>query len=64
MQGNPSYNQKTLARLATHGGTVLQWRDSSGKTDASRPGSAGFARGGLTVRPRKAKPWKRHPGFS
>ncbi|WP_281392394.1 hypothetical protein [Salicibibacter cibi] len=43
---------------------ALQWRDSSGKTDASRPRSAGFARGGLTVRPRKAKPWKRHPGFS
>ncbi|QQK81569.1 hypothetical protein HUG20_17725 [Salicibibacter cibi] len=64
MQGNPSYKQKTLALLATYGGTVLQWRDSSGKTDASSPRSAGFARGGLTVRPRKAKPWKRHPGFS
>ncbi|WP_281392504.1 hypothetical protein [Salicibibacter cibi] len=25
---------------------------------------AGFARGGLTVRPRKAKPWKRYSGFS
>ncbi|WP_281392434.1 hypothetical protein [Salicibibacter cibi] len=43
---------------------ALQWRDSSGKTDASSPRSAGFAQGGLTVRPRKAKPWKRHPGFS
>ncbi|QQK80155.1 hypothetical protein HUG20_09825 [Salicibibacter cibi] len=64
MQGNPSYKQKTLALLATYGGMVLQWRDSSGKTDASSPRSAGFARGGLTVRPRKAKPWKRHPGFS
>ncbi|QQK81309.1 hypothetical protein HUG20_16265 [Salicibibacter cibi] len=59
MQGNPSYKQKTLALLETYGGMVLQWRDSSGKTDASRPRSAGFARGGLT---RKAKPWKRHPG--
>ncbi|QQK79879.1 hypothetical protein HUG20_08250 [Salicibibacter cibi] len=57
MQGNPSYKQKTLA--------LLQWRDSSGKTDASSPRSAGFARGGLTVRPRKAQPWKRlPPGFS
>ncbi|QQK81317.1 hypothetical protein HUG20_16310 [Salicibibacter cibi] len=37
---------------------MLQWRDSSGKTDASSPRSAGFARGGLTVRSRKAKPWK------
>ncbi|QQK79421.1 hypothetical protein HUG20_15875 [Salicibibacter cibi] len=64
MQGNPSYKQKTLVLLATYEGMVLQWRDSSGKTDASRPRSAGFARGGLTVRPRKAKPWKRHPGFS
>ncbi|QQK80082.1 hypothetical protein HUG20_09395 [Salicibibacter cibi] len=64
MQGDPSYKQKTLALLATYGGMVLQWRDSSGKTDASSPRSAGFARGGLTVRPRKAKPWKRHPGFS
>ncbi|QQK80823.1 hypothetical protein HUG20_13575 [Salicibibacter cibi] len=63
MQGNPSYKQ-TLALLVTYGGMTLQWRDSSGKTDASRPRSAGFARGGLTVRPRKAKPWKRHPGFS
>ncbi|WP_281392393.1 hypothetical protein [Salicibibacter cibi] len=43
---------------------MLQWRDSSGKTDASRPRSTGFARGGLNVRLRKAKPWKRHPGFS
>ncbi|QQK81220.1 hypothetical protein HUG20_15785 [Salicibibacter cibi] len=40
MQGNPSYKQKTLALLATYGGTVLQWRGSSGKTDASRPRSA------------------------
>ncbi|WP_281392499.1 hypothetical protein [Salicibibacter cibi] len=31
-------------------------RDSSGKTDASSPRSAGFARGSLTVRPRKAEP--------
>ncbi|QQK79977.1 hypothetical protein HUG20_08810 [Salicibibacter cibi] len=31
MQGKPSYKQKTLALLATYGGTVLQWRDSSGK---------------------------------
>ncbi|QQK81667.1 hypothetical protein HUG20_18270 [Salicibibacter cibi] len=54
---------ETLALLATYGGTVLQWRDSSGKTDAPRPRSAGFARGGLTVRPRKTRPWKRHPGF-
>ncbi|QQK79198.1 hypothetical protein HUG20_04330 [Salicibibacter cibi] len=44
--------------------TFSQWRDSSGKTDASRPRSAVFARGGLTVRLRKAKPRKRHPGFS
>ncbi|WP_281392411.1 hypothetical protein [Salicibibacter cibi] len=43
---------------------MLQWRDSSEKTDASSPRSADFARGSLTVRPRKAKPWKRHPGFS
>ncbi|WP_281392521.1 hypothetical protein [Salicibibacter cibi] len=43
MQGNPSYKQKTLALLATYGGTVLQWRGSSGKTDASRPRSAGCA---------------------
>ncbi|QQK81058.1 hypothetical protein HUG20_14910 [Salicibibacter cibi] len=28
---------------------MLHWRDSSGKTDASSPRSAGFARGGLTV---------------
>ncbi|QQK79194.1 hypothetical protein HUG20_04310 [Salicibibacter cibi] len=60
MQGNLSYKQKTLALLATYGGMTLQWRE----TDASRPRSAGFARGGLPVRPRKAKPWKRHPGFS
>ncbi|QQK80919.1 hypothetical protein HUG20_14140 [Salicibibacter cibi] len=40
MQGNPSYKQKTLALLATYGGTVLQWRASSGKTDASSPRSA------------------------
>ncbi|QQK79189.1 hypothetical protein HUG20_04280 [Salicibibacter cibi] len=46
MQGNPSYKQKTLALLATYGGTVLQWRE----TDASSPRSAGFTRGGLTVR--------------
>ncbi|WP_281392445.1 hypothetical protein [Salicibibacter cibi] len=34
------------------------------KNGRVKPRSAGFARGGLTVRPRKAKPWKRHPGFS
>ncbi|WP_281392422.1 hypothetical protein [Salicibibacter cibi] len=44
---------------------MLQWRDSSGKTDASSPRSAGFARGGLTVRPRKAIAMEAaSPGFS
>ncbi|QQK79717.1 hypothetical protein HUG20_07340 [Salicibibacter cibi] len=62
MQGNPSYKQKNLALLATHGGTVLQWRrHQNGRVN---PPHAGFARGGLTVRPRKAKPWKQHPGSS
>ncbi|WP_281392471.1 hypothetical protein [Salicibibacter cibi] len=40
----------------------LQRKNGRVKTPQRR--SAGFARGGLTVRPRKAKPWKRHPGFS
>ncbi|WP_160141627.1 hypothetical protein [Salicibibacter halophilus] len=45
-------------------GMALQWRDSSGKTDEPRPRSADLARGGLAVRPRKAKPWKRHPALA
>ncbi|QQK81497.1 hypothetical protein HUG20_17305 [Salicibibacter cibi] len=46
--------------LASEGKTRRLLSESTGR----RPRSAGFARGCLTVRPRKTKPWKRHPGFS
>ncbi|QQK81448.1 hypothetical protein HUG20_17040 [Salicibibacter cibi] len=62
MQGNPSINKKPLHFWQHMVGRCCNGVDI--KADASSTHSAGFARGGLTVRPRKAKPWKRHPGFS